>query len=137
MNPAELFRHDSDLIVLTPGQALFREGERGDEMFVLLEGQIDVMAGAKIVDTAQSGALLGEMALIDASPRSASAIARTDCKLANINLRRFHFLVQQNPFFATHVMQVLAQRLRKMNAIVADVPPAIAHSNPSPPRASV
>lgn len=119
MNPADLFRHDTDLIILAPGEALFREGERGDEMFVLLEGELDVMAGAKIVDSAQAGALLGEMALIDGSPRSASALARTPCKLAKINLRRFHFLVQQNPFFATHVMQVLANRLRKMNAIVA------------------
>ena len=134
MNPAELFRQDSDLIILAPGQSLFREGERGDDMFVLLDGCIDVLAGGKVVDTAQSGALLGEMALIDRSPRSASAVARTDCKLAKIDLRRFHFLVQQTPFFATHVMQVLAQRLRKMNHLVVD--PMAFPSLPVPPKAS-
>ncbi len=102
MNPADLFKQDSDLIILEPGEALFREGERGDEMFVVLQGTVDVMAGAKIVDSAQTSVrLLGEMALIDGSPRSASAIARTaQCKLAKINLRRFHFFWSNRRLFS-------------------------------------
>ena len=42
-------------------------------------------------------------------------IAKTDCKLARMNSRRFQFLIQQNPFFAVHVMRVLVGRLRNMN----------------------
>lgn len=125
MNPADLFRQDSDPVLLAPGDTLFREGDFGDEMFVLVEGAVDVLVGSKVVDTAHSGALLGEMALIDNSPRSASAVAAAPSRLARINVRRFNFLVQQNPYFAIHVMQVLAQRLRKMNHLVAPAAAAV------------
>ena len=54
--------------------------------------------------------------LIDDSPRAANAVAKTPCRLATIDKRRFHFLIQQHPQFATHVMKELADRLRHMNA---------------------
>lgn len=115
MNPAELFRQDSDTLTLIAGEHLFRVGETGREMFVLIEGTLDILIGERVVETAHAGALLGEMAMIEEAPRTASVIAKTDCKLARINQRRFQFLVQQNPFFAIHVMQVLVGRLRHMN----------------------
>ena len=57
--------------------------------------------------------MFGEMALVDSEPRSAEAVARTDCKLVPINKKRFAFLVTETPFFALEVMQVMANRLRK------------------------
>jgi len=63
------------------------------------------------------GALLGEMALVDSSPRTATVIATEHCRLAKIDERRFHFLVQQTLYFATHVMKVLTERLRHMNLL--------------------
>jgi CRP-like cAMP-binding protein len=61
--------------------------------------------------------VIGEMALIGDRRRTASAIARTNCRLAPINERRFLFLVQETPFFALHIMRVLAERiLRKDSA---------------------
>jgi len=63
-------------------------------------------------------AFSGEMALIDSSARSATAVARTDCELIPVDDKRFMFLVQQTPFFAIHVMRVLADRLRKTNALL-------------------
>jgi CRP-like cAMP-binding protein len=115
MNPADLFRQDSDPVTLAPGQMLFNTGEEGKEMFVLLEGSADIVIGDKVLEAAEPGALLGEMAMIESSPRAATVIAKTSCRLARIDQRRFHFLVQQNPFFATHVMKVLVERLRHMN----------------------
>jgi len=56
------------------------------------------------------------MALIDESPRAANDVAKTACRLAAIDKRRFYFLIQQHLHFATHVIQVLADRLRHMNA---------------------
>jgi CRP/FNR family transcriptional regulator, cyclic AMP receptor protein len=82
---------------------------------VLLEGEMDIRLGEYVVETAVPGALIGEMALIDDSPRAANAVAKTPCRLAKIDKRRFHFLVQQHPQFATHVMKELADRLRHMN----------------------
>ena len=88
-------------------------------MYVLLEGDIDISLGDYVLETVRPGALIGEMALIDDSPRTASAVAKTPCRLAQIDRRRFHFLVQQTPHFATHVMKTLADRLRHMNAVAA------------------
>ena len=116
MNPAELFRQDSDAVQLAPGDFLFQEGDKRDVMYVLLEGEMDIRLGDYVVETAKPGALIGEMALIDDSPRAANALAKTSCRLAKIDKRRFHFLVQQTPNFATHVMRALADRLRHMNA---------------------
>jgi CRP-like cAMP-binding protein len=116
MNPAELFRQNTDALQLAPGDFLFREGDKRDKMYVVLEGEMDVRLGDYVVETAKEGALIGEMALIDDRPRAANAVAKTACRLAPIDQRRFHFLIQQHPHFATHVMKELADRLRNMNA---------------------
>jgi CRP/FNR family transcriptional regulator, cyclic AMP receptor protein len=119
MNPAELFRQESETLQLTPSDFLFREGDSGETMYVLLDGEIEISLGDYILETAGPGMLIGEMALIDDSPRTANAMAKTACRLAQIDRRRFHFLVQQHPHFATHVMKTLADRLRHMNAVTA------------------
>jgi len=119
VNPAELFRKETDTLQLAPGDFLFREGEKGDKMYVLLEGEIDIFLGDFVFETAGSGALLGEMALIDDTPRTANAVAKSPSRLAQIDRRRFHFLVQQTPHFSTHVMKILADRLRHTNAVMA------------------
>ena len=74
MNPAELFRQESNTVQLAPGDFLFREGEKGDKMYVLLEGEVDIFLGDFVFETAGPGSLLGEMALIDDSPRTANAV---------------------------------------------------------------
>jgi CRP/FNR family transcriptional regulator, cyclic AMP receptor protein len=119
MNPAELFRQETDTVQLAPGDFLFREGENGDKMYVVLEGEIEIHLGNFVLETAGPGSLIGEMALIDNSLRTANAVAKAPSRLAQIDRRRFHFLVQQTPHFATHVMKTLADRLRHMNAVAA------------------
>jgi CRP/FNR family transcriptional regulator, cyclic AMP receptor protein len=116
MNPAELFRQQIDAVELASGEFLFREGDARDKMYILLEGKMDICLGDYVLETAEPGALIGEMALIDNSPRTANVVAKTASRLAPIDQRRFHFLVQQHPHFATHVMKTLANRLRHMNA---------------------
>jgi len=119
MNPAELFRQDSNPVRLIAGETLFRAGDEGREMFVLLDGTLDILVGDSPVELAQPGAVIGEMALIDPAPRAATVVAKTNSVLARIDQRRFHFLIQQNPFFATHVMKILVERLRHMNERLA------------------
>ena len=115
MNPADLFREEADTIQLAPGDFLFHEGDKRDTMYVLLEGEMDIRLGNYIVETAKEGVLIGEMALIDDSPRAANAVAKSACRLARVDRQVFDFLVQQHPPFARHVMKALADRLRHMN----------------------
>jgi len=120
VNPADLFTHEDNPVRLAKGETLFRAGDAPDGMFVLLDGALAVMVGDKVVEQSTRGAIIGEMALIDQSPRGATVVAHEPSALAKLDQRRFQFLIQQNPFFATHVMKVLADRLRQMNRLHAE-----------------
>ena len=121
MNTLDLFCNETEFKEFKAGELIFEEGEPGDCMYVVKEGAVDIRVGDEKFVVAEPGELVGEMALIDSSSRSATAIARTNCKLIEINEKRFAFLIQQTPFFAIHVMKVLVERLRKMNIIVASI----------------
>jgi CRP-like cAMP-binding protein len=121
MNPADLFSHETETTSLAPGEILFRAGDAPDGMFVVLEGSLDVMVGDKAVEHSTRGAILGELALIDQTPRGATVIVRESARLVKIDQRRFLFVIQQNPFFATHVMKILADRIRHMNQILGQI----------------
>ena len=82
-------------------------------MYAVLEGEIEIRKQGVLLDTVTAGSVFGEMALIDQSPRSATAMARTDCRVVAVGQRRFTFLVQQTPYFALQIMHILADRLRK------------------------
>ena len=115
INVIEHFQNARHIISIPAGQAIFHEGERGTVMYVLLEGMVDVSIGGLMVELAQPGSLLGEMALVDNAERSASAVARTDCRVVAIDAKQFDLLVRETPEFARHVMRVMAERLRRMN----------------------
>jgi len=113
---AFLTRFASDQRPFSAGQTIFSEGQAGDVMYIVKEGEVDIVVHGKTVETIRSGDIVGEMALIDRHPRSASAVARTDCQLVPIDEKRFTFLVQQTPYFALEVMRVMARRLRQMDS---------------------
>jgi CRP-like cAMP-binding protein len=97
------------------GQIVFREGEPGEVMYIVQQGEVDILLRDHLLETVGPGGILGEMALIDTTSRSATAIAKTDCKLVPINQARFKVHVHHTPYFALQVMQVMADRLRRMN----------------------
>jgi CRP-like cAMP-binding protein len=109
----QLLRNEKDIIAVPAGTEIFREGDPGDAMYVVLDGVIEILHKGKWIEDVETGSVFGEMALIDAQPRSASAVARTDAQVARVNQQRFEFLVQYSPFFAIEVMRVMAGRLRK------------------------
>jgi CRP-like cAMP-binding protein len=112
----ELFAAEENPRVCYPGEVIFRTFDMGAEMYVVLEGEVELKIGDNIVETLGPGEPFGEMALIDQAPRTATAVAHTTCKLAVLPEKRFLFLVQCNPTFALQIMKVMADRLRKMNA---------------------
>jgi CRP-like cAMP-binding protein len=113
-----LFRNTDDILEVDAGQVIFEAGENGHHFYVVLAGQIEVRSADRVLRTIHAGELFGEMALIDESPRSATAVAKTPARLAAIDERRFNFLVQQTPHFALIVMRTLAERLRHTSALV-------------------
>jgi len=97
------------------GEVIFQEYDMGSEMYVILEGEVELQIGDHVVETLGPGEPFGEMALIDQSPRTGTAVAKTACKLAVIPEKRFLFMVQTTPHFALQIMKVMADRLRRMN----------------------
>lgn len=113
------FQHSKDQESYDAGQLIFAEGQPGNVMYVVTAGEVNILVGGTPIETVGSGGILGEMALIDTQPRSATAIAKTDCKLAPIDQQRFTFLIQQTPYFAIQVMHIMAERLRKAHTFLA------------------
>jgi CRP/FNR family transcriptional regulator, cyclic AMP receptor protein len=99
------------------GKTIFKEGDHGDEFFVIVRGQVEIRSGDRHFETLGPDGIFGEMALIDDNPRSASAVALTDVTVAPIKENQFLFLVKNTPFFALSVMRVLASRLRRQNKL--------------------
>lgn len=111
----DIFRNETDTLAVEAGQAVFNEGDAGDTMYVVIEGEVELLVKGRLVETLGPGGVLGEMALLDNVPRSAGAITKTPCRLVAINEKRFRFLVQQTPNFALQLMRVIADRLRRMD----------------------
>lgn len=113
MTGINLFRNASDAVAYPAGQTIFSEGDSGEQMYAVVSGEVEIVTGGKVLEMVSAGGVFGEMALIDHNPRSASAIAKTDCQVVAVDEKRFQFLVQQTPFFALQMMRILAARLRR------------------------
>ena len=105
------------------GKAFFTENEKArpllfmrDKMYLLLDGEVDLVARRKTIGTVKKGQIFGEMASITHAPRSASAVAETDCQLLPIHRTAFLMLVKTNPDFAESLLASLAERLRLLTA---------------------
>jgi len=115
MTTIELFRKETDFKAVPAGATIFTTGDPGEEMYVVLEGEVDLKLRGRTVETVGPGGIFGELALIDNSPRTATAIARTACNLAPVSQKRFLYMVQQTPHFSLQIMRVIAERLRTMD----------------------
>jgi CRP/FNR family transcriptional regulator, cyclic AMP receptor protein len=109
----DILRRETDVRSFKQGAAIFEVGEPGDCMFAVVDGAVEIVLAGVVIERVNPGSLFGEMALIDGMPRSATAIAATDCIVAAINEKRFLRLVEITPKFALQVMQVITQRLRR------------------------
>ena len=101
---------------------IFEEGSSRRELFVVLDGKVDIAkidgGGKTVIVTLGKGEFFGEMAVIDGSSRSATAIAAAPrTRVMRINHARFVYLVSQQPAFALMVMDALSKRLRASNAV--------------------
>lgn len=102
-----------------PGETIITEGEKGSEFYVVLAGEVDVLKSGSHITTLQAGVHLGEMALVDNAPRSATIRAKNDVTLLAMRREEFFGLVRGQPVIATKLLwsfvKVLSGRLRETN----------------------
>jgi CRP/FNR family transcriptional regulator, cyclic AMP receptor protein len=111
-----VFRAATDTRDVAAGTVIFEMGATGEEMFGVIEGGVELRLSNGRVIALGPDDIFGEMALVDSSARSATAVAVEDCKLAVIDKRQFLFLVGETPRFALQVMASLADRLRTVQS---------------------
>ena len=105
-------------------QVVFAEGSLGKEMYVIYSGKVNLYADmasgkGKLLANIEAGDFFGEMALVDDSPRSATAIVDEDnTQLVVLDQNRFTYLLLHQPDFALLVMGTLCQRLREANKAI-------------------
>jgi CRP-like cAMP-binding protein len=110
-----LFSSDTPSEALSAGQVLFHKGEPGNAFYVVKSGELQILDGNHVFEVVGPGGLVGEMALVDGGPRSATVRATTTTEVIPVDERRFLFMVQETPFFAIRVMRLMTARLRTMN----------------------
>jgi CRP/FNR family cyclic AMP-dependent transcriptional regulator len=108
------------------GTLIFREGDIGDRMFIILEGQINIRKKTgdqsyKSLTTLYKGDVFGEMAIVEQKPRSASALTEKDSQLMVLNRSAFYTLVSENSEFAIKMIKSLSARLRKADYLIEQI----------------
>lgn len=97
------------------GTEIFKEGDTGDCMYVIQQGNIRIHKGNTTLAILKEKEVFGELSLLDADTRSASATADTDCILYKIDQEPFYELMDERPEVAKGFIKILCQRLRVMN----------------------
>lgn len=99
------------------GTVIFREGDAGNEMYVIQSGKVNITKKArdveKVLVTLGPGAFFGEMAIINQKPRSASAVVLEDARLLVIGPKTFDAMIRGNSEIAVRMIKILAQRLQE------------------------
>jgi len=114
------------LVNLDRGERLFTEGDKGDKLYIILSGKIKLTKAApdgreNLQSVHGSGEMFGELSLFDPVPRTASATAVTDAELAGLAHDDLRTWLSTRPEVAMHLLQALAQRLRRINDVKADL----------------
>jgi len=97
------------------GTEIFKEGEIGDSMYIIQQGNIKIHKGSTTLAILKEKEVFGELSLLDADTRSATATADTDCTLYKIDQEPFYELMDERPEVAKGFIKILCQRLRTMN----------------------
>ncbi|HVO38008.1 MAG TPA: cyclic nucleotide-binding domain-containing protein [Spirochaetia bacterium] len=118
--------YDRHVRLFNAGDVIFRENEEGSEMFVIVEGRVEIRKAtgpstSKTLTVLQKGDMFGEMAIIEKMPRSATAVALQPTRLLVLNEKLYEATVGTNPDFARKMNRVLSERIRRANAIIQNI----------------
>ncbi len=113
-----IFQKQPDPQAFSAGQVIFEEGQSGDEMYGIIEGEVDILVNGKVVETIETGEIFGIGVLVGVKNRTYTAIAKVDSKLASVDEKRFLFAVQETPMFALQVMKSYSERLSHLQRML-------------------
>jgi CRP-like cAMP-binding protein len=104
------------------GDMIFSQGDLGTEMFIIQDGEVEIIkhinGESHILSHLEKGDFFGEMALLEAAPRTADAIAKSEAKVLIINGSRFDDMLKKNPEIAVRIIRKYSKRLREANTLL-------------------
>jgi CRP-like cAMP-binding protein len=113
MKLPNIFEKGTTPVVFHAGDTIFAEGQTAEFMYAVKRGEVEILKSGHVIETVEPDSFFGELALVDNSPRSATARAKTECELIPINENHFMFMVAEVPFFSIIVLRKMAERLRR------------------------
>jgi CRP/FNR family transcriptional regulator, cyclic AMP receptor protein len=105
----------SDEVRFRPGERIVEEGNPGETLFVLLEGQTKVVRGSKLRTRLVPGDFFGEVSVLDGGPRTASVVAETPVAALRLFRRTVLELVESEPHLALSLLEGIARRIREID----------------------
>ena len=112
---------DSQL-TFSAGERIFEQGDLGTEMFIIQEGEVEIVkhigGESHVLSQLEKGDFFGEMAILEALPRTADAVARSDVRVVAINGSRFDEMLRKNPEVAVRIIRKYSERLREANTLL-------------------
>lgn len=112
---------DSQL-VFNAGEKIFAQGDLGTEMFIIQDGEVEIVkhigGESHVLSHLEKGDFFGEMAILEALPRTADAVAVTEVRVVAINGSRFDEMLRKNPEVAVRIIRKYSKRLREANTLL-------------------
>lgn len=105
-----------DEVDVSEGTTLTHEGRHEGYFFVVVSGAVRIERGGRTINTIGAGEFLGEIALLDGGPRTATATTASPCRLLSLTNERFHQLLDTSPVIRTAIWETVGQRLRAIDA---------------------
>jgi CRP-like cAMP-binding protein len=105
----------ADEVDVEAGKVLCVQGDRAEEFFVIVDGQVRIERDGRLVATLGAGDILGEIALVDGGPRSATATTETPSRLLVVGHGEFNSLLDRFPAIQLTVLRTLAKRVRQLD----------------------
>jgi CRP-like cAMP-binding protein len=113
-----IFQKQPDPKGFSAGQVIFEEGQPGNEMYGIIEGEVDIVVNGKVIETIEMGEVFGVGVLVGVEKRTYTAIAKVNSKLGFLDEKKFLFAVQETPMFALKVMKSYSERLSRLQHMV-------------------
>jgi CRP/FNR family transcriptional regulator, cyclic AMP receptor protein len=112
----DFFKAGGKVEKIPQGEIIFAEQKKGffgERMYLLLEGEVSLLTGKKVIGSVKAGEIFGEMAAITEAPRTATAVAKKESQLIGLNDRQFKGALTRKPGFALMMMSMMILRLRE------------------------
>lgn len=114
----QLIAKSADEVTVASGTVLVDQGQTGREAFLILDGTVGIKRNGRKVATLGAGAIVGELALLDHGPRTATAVCESDATLLVVDRRHFLSIVESSHVLTSRLLEYLASRIRELDKTV-------------------